>query len=173
MCLRLAFGGHPRASTTVFKHLTSTPSMHVRAHTLVLKMIIRVHHLPDDCLLAKLVPFVAAAPIKNRFRWPALLRQNPLWSNPQYTGGYTSVDDRLAHLSTDAHVKQSVLAYRNDLLHRILNRPDPPVLLSACRPIASFDGVWGGSLLVLSTVAVVPSMPLVLTSCPVSVLLKD
>ncbi|KAG1321914.1 hypothetical protein G6F63_013587 [Rhizopus arrhizus] len=116
--------------------------MHVRAHTLVLQMIIRVYHLPDDCLLAKLVPFITAAPIKNRFRWPALLRQNPLWSNPQYTGGYTSVDDRLAHLSTDAHVKQSVLAYRKDLLHRILNRPDPPVLLSACRPSIGIDGMF-------------------------------
>ncbi|KAG0852483.1 hypothetical protein G6F16_013877 [Rhizopus arrhizus] len=71
-----------------------------------------------------------------------LLRQNPLWSNPQYTGGYASVDDRLAHLSTDAHVKQSVLAYRKDLLHRILNRPDPPVLLSACRPSIGIDGMF-------------------------------
>ncbi|KAG1488446.1 hypothetical protein G6F52_013926 [Rhizopus delemar] len=101
-----------------------------------------------------------------------LLRQNPLWSNPRYTGGYTSVDDRLAHLSTDARVKKSVLAYRTDLLQHILGRPAPPVLLSACRPIASFDGVWGGSLLVLSTVAAVRPMPLVLTSCPAFVLLK-
>ncbi|KAG1606241.1 hypothetical protein G6F45_014027 [Rhizopus arrhizus] len=44
-CLRLAFGGHPRASTTVFKHLTSTPSMHVRAHTLVGSLY---HCCPDQ-----------------------------------------------------------------------------------------------------------------------------
>ncbi|KAG1442363.1 hypothetical protein G6F56_011092 [Rhizopus delemar] len=140
-CLRLAFGGHPRASTTVFKHLTNTPSMVVRAHTLVLKMIIRVHP-PNDCLLAKLVPFVTATPVKSRFRWPSLLRQNPLWSDSQYTGGYTSVDDRLVHFSSNASVKQSVLAYRTNLLHRILHRQDPPVLLSACRPSLGIDGVF-------------------------------
>ncbi|KAG1446696.1 hypothetical protein G6F56_009491 [Rhizopus delemar] len=141
-CLRLASGGHPRASTTVFKHLTNTPSMLVRAHSLVLKMIIRVHHLPDDCLLAKLVPFTSAAPVKSRFRWPSLLRQNPLWSDSQYTGGYTSVDDCLVHFSSNASAKQSVLDYRTYLLLRILHRPDPPVLLSACRPSLGIDGVF-------------------------------
>ncbi|KAG0907044.1 hypothetical protein G6F33_010898 [Rhizopus arrhizus] len=64
------------------------------------------------------------------------------WIEQPTFSGYTSVDDRLAHLSTDAHVKQSVLAYRNDLLHRILNRPDPPVLLSACRPSIGIDGMF-------------------------------
>ncbi|KAG1435978.1 hypothetical protein G6F56_013751 [Rhizopus delemar] len=102
--------------------------MHVRAHTLVLKMIIRSHYLPDDALLAKLIPFVTAAPIKSRFRWPAILKQNPLWSNPEFTGGCTSVEDRLTHFSSDASLKQSVLTYRSQLLQSLLARPDPPSL---------------------------------------------
>ncbi|KAG1451396.1 hypothetical protein G6F56_008100 [Rhizopus delemar] len=141
-CLRLAFGGHPRSSTAVFKHLTNVPSMHVRAHTLVLKMIIRSHSLPDDALLAKLIPFVTAAPRKSRFRWPAIIAQNPLWSNSEFTGGFTSVDDRVAYLSTNSSVKQSVLTYRSQLLQGILSRPDPPVLLSACRPVVRIDPLF-------------------------------
>ncbi|CAO3657892.1 unnamed protein product, partial [Rhizopus stolonifer] len=140
-CFKLAFGGHPKSSTAVFKHLTNVPSMHIRAHTLVLKMIIRTNYLPEDALLAKLIPFVTSAPIKSRFRWPAILQQNPLWSNPEFAGGFTSVDDRLTHFASNASLKQSVLTYRSQLLQDVLARPDPLVLLSACCPVIGIDPV--------------------------------
>ncbi|CEG82093.1 hypothetical protein RMATCC62417_16216 [Rhizopus microsporus] len=49
--LRLAFGGHRTASTTVFRHMTCLSAMHERAHTLVLKFILRTHFLLEDTLL--------------------------------------------------------------------------------------------------------------------------
>ena len=51
------------------------------------------------------------------------------------------MEDRLTHFSSDASLKQSVLTYRSQLLQGLLARPDPPVLLSACRPVIGIDPV--------------------------------
>ncbi|KAG1444258.1 hypothetical protein G6F56_010375 [Rhizopus delemar] len=139
-CLRIAFGGHQRSSTGVFKHLTNLPSMRARIHTLVLKFIIRFHYLPEDALLPILVPFLNAAPKASRFQWPALCESNPIWSNPEFTGGFTA-DDRLDYFSTPTNVKSSVLAYRSSQLTIAYNRPRPPVLLMACRPYLGIDPI--------------------------------
>ncbi|KAI8360896.1 hypothetical protein EDC96DRAFT_421109, partial [Choanephora cucurbitarum] len=50
--LRLAFGGHSKASTVVFRHLTHLPFMKERVAILGFKMLVRMQQLPSDTLLA-------------------------------------------------------------------------------------------------------------------------
>ncbi|KAG1446993.1 hypothetical protein G6F56_009399 [Rhizopus delemar] len=139
-CLRMAFGGHSRASTGVFKHLANLPDMRDRAHILVFKFILRAQFLPQDTLLASMVPFLSSAPLYRRFHWPKLCSTNPIWSNPEFTGGYTN-SDRLNYLSTSTNVRKSVLAYRSNRLTVKFNRPRPPVLLMCCRVSLGLDPI--------------------------------
>ncbi|ORE06461.1 hypothetical protein BCV72DRAFT_335919 [Rhizopus microsporus var. microsporus] len=118
-CLRMAFGGHRTSSTGVFKHLVNLPSMTERTTTLVFKFILRVHFLPEDILLSLLLRFVQDAPVRSRFRWPALVASNPLWSNPTLNGA----------------------TYRTQNLTKIYQKQNPPVLLSACRPYHGVDPI--------------------------------
>ncbi|KAG1032432.1 hypothetical protein G6F43_013772 [Rhizopus delemar] len=136
----MAFGGHARASTGVFKHLTNLPDMRDRAHTLVFKFVLRAHFLPDDTLLAAMTPFLENAPERHRFRWPILCKSNPIWSNPEFTGGFTD-SGRLEFFSTSNSVRNSVLAYRSHQLMIKLQKPRPPVLLLCCRLTLGVDPI--------------------------------
>ncbi|KAG1291395.1 hypothetical protein G6F64_013800 [Rhizopus arrhizus] len=110
LCLRMAFGGHRTSSTGVYKHLVNLPSMKERSVTLVFKFILRVHFLPEDTLLSMILSFVDSTPIitRNRFRWPALLKSNLIWSNPTLTDGHASTADKLTYLSSPASVRRTV-----------------------------------------------------------------
>lgn len=140
-CLRMAFGGHRTSSTTVYKHLVNLPSMKERANILVFKFILRVHFLPEDTLLSLLLRFVQEAPARSRFRWPALVASNPLWSNPALNGGHASTANRIAHFTCVAHVRLCTETYRELNLAAIYQKPKPPVLLSACRPYHCVDPI--------------------------------
>ncbi|KAG1043810.1 hypothetical protein G6F43_011575 [Rhizopus delemar] len=143
ICLRMAFGGHRTSSTGVYKHLANLPSMKERSVTLVFKFILRVHFLPEDTLLSMIRSFVDSTSIinRNRFRWPALLKSNSIWSNPTFTDGHASTADKLTYLSSPASVRRTVVAYRTQVLTSIYRKPNPPVLLSACRPYLGVDPI--------------------------------
>ncbi|KAG1200266.1 hypothetical protein G6F35_012404 [Rhizopus arrhizus] len=142
-CLRMAFGGHRTASTTVFKHLVNLPSMKERSTTLVFKFILRVHFLPEDTLLSILRSFINDLPptTRTRFRWPTLLTSNSIWSNPALTENHASTADKINYLSSPASVRRTVVAYRTQVLTSIYRKPKPPVLLSACRPYLGIDPI--------------------------------
>ncbi|KAG1167064.1 hypothetical protein G6F70_009594 [Rhizopus microsporus] len=107
----MAFGGHRTSSTSVFKHLVNLPSMTERATILVFKFIFRVHFLPEDTLLSLLLRFVQDAPARSRFRWPALVASNPLWSNPTFNGGHASTADRVDYFTCSAFTKNPILLF--------------------------------------------------------------
>ncbi|KAG0806350.1 hypothetical protein G6F18_014031 [Rhizopus arrhizus] len=99
---------------------------------------------------------------RTRFRWPTLSTSNSIWSNPALTENHASTADKINYLSSPASVRRTVVAYRTQVLTSIYRKPKPPVLLSACRPylVDLFDGVWGGSPVVLKPAAAVIHMPL-------------
>ncbi|KAG1449780.1 hypothetical protein G6F46_010860 [Rhizopus delemar] len=103
LCLRMAFGGHRTSSTGVYKHLVNLPSM--KDHTTIIN--------------------------RNRFRWPALLKSNSIWSNPILTDGHASIADKLTYLSSPASIRRTVVAYRTQVLTSIYRKPNTSVFLSA------------------------------------------
>ncbi|CEG71642.1 hypothetical protein RMATCC62417_07344 [Rhizopus microsporus] len=113
--------------------MTFLPAMHERAHTLVLKFILRTHFLPEDTLLHTIRSFTETAPQYRRFRWPALLCANPIWRDPQYNGATTTVEDRLAYYIPSKNLRQAILDYRARSLRLMRASSLPPVLLCACR----------------------------------------
>ncbi|KAG1046414.1 hypothetical protein G6F43_011102 [Rhizopus delemar] len=133
LCLRMAFGGHRTSSTGVYKHLVNLPSMKERSVTLVFKFILRIHFLPEDTLLSMILSFVDSTTIinRNRFRWPALLKSNSIWSNPILTDGHASTADKLTYLSSPTSVRRTVVAYRTQVLTSIYRKPNTSVFLSA------------------------------------------
>ena len=131
-CLRMAFGGHRTSSTAVFKHMTNLPTMQARVHTLVFKMVCRIKHLPADTLIS----VITRECTRRTFLWPKLQESCVLWS---------SLSPRLKAILTegvepgiiDSHVKKR----RQEILDSIRAGPDPPVLLSACRPKLGIDPI--------------------------------
>jgi hypothetical protein len=134
-CLRLAFGGHPKASTIVFRHLTNLPSMAARYDMLILKSVIRIQQLPEDTLLATIIRNSTRA----TFRWPRLLESSKLWSRLPDDG----TDARLEMVNDNAFLRQHWVESRQQVLDRVLDHPTKaaPVLLAACRPTLGIDPV--------------------------------
>ncbi|SAL96426.1 hypothetical protein [Absidia glauca] len=80
ICIRRLYNAHLRSSTHVMKHLTATPSMTTRLHTLQLKFVHRATHLPHDTLLFQLI---SVLPTPRTRKTPSLwhkLLQQPLAS---------------------------------------------------------------------------------------------
>ncbi|KAG1038994.1 hypothetical protein G6F43_012604 [Rhizopus delemar] len=140
-CLRLAFGGHQKASTAVFKHLTFLPHMHERVHTLRLKYLVRALNLPPDTLLSHILSFVSNAPLSRQFRWPKLLRSNPIWNDSEFNGTSSTIETRLTYFNKKSHLKNSILKYRSNKLQKIRHSQSRPVLLLACRPSLGVDPI--------------------------------
>jgi hypothetical protein len=110
-CLRLLFGGHPKSSTTTYRHITNLPDMRERVLTLGWKYVRRVPHLPPDCLL-HLVDRVAG-PIGRLHQ----LRRNPLLS--------LNTTDPVAHMRRGT----------------MLQRQQQFALMSYCRPRLGVDPI--------------------------------
>ncbi|KAI9262586.1 hypothetical protein EDC94DRAFT_499467, partial [Helicostylum pulchrum] len=55
-CIRRIFGGHSRSSAIVMLHLVELPSTKTRTAILQAQYMFRSTHLPDDTLLATLLP---------------------------------------------------------------------------------------------------------------------
>lgn len=140
-CLRIAFGGHRKASTAVFKHMTNLPSLTERAHILGFKYILRGQYLESDTLLGSLLHYLNSAPRYKQFRWPTLVRNNPIWKNPSLCGNLTKTSDKLEFFASSAQVKASILLFRNLCYHKKVNASNPPVLLSTCRITLGVDPI--------------------------------
>lgn len=128
-CLRLAFGGHPKSSTAVYKHMTGLPSMKERVSILVFKMAFRFQSLPDDTLVSQLLPLLTST----HQHWPKIFNSNPIL---QEIPDEERLDIPLAQ------VKPRIKMYRLGVLDSTLTRlPRPPVLLSACRKSLQVDPI--------------------------------
>ncbi|KAF7720553.1 hypothetical protein EC973_007541, partial [Apophysomyces ossiformis] len=75
-CLRLCYGSHRSASTSVMRHLTNLPSMAERVAYLQAKFVLRAHRLPDDTLLATVVAHLTNSSTSH---W-SKLQQTTLWA---------------------------------------------------------------------------------------------
>ncbi|KAI9334054.1 hypothetical protein BD770DRAFT_332882, partial [Pilaira anomala] len=131
-CLRMAFGGHRTSSTAVFKHMTNLPSMQARVHTLVFKMVCRIKHLPSDTLIS----VVTRECTRWSFLWTKLLKSSVLWSSPP-PRSMAILNECLDPGIIDNHAKKR----RQEILDSVRAGPDPPVLLSACRPKLGIDPI--------------------------------
>jgi hypothetical protein len=171
-CLRLAFGGHSKASTKVFKHLTALPSMRDRAEILTFKMMIRMQQVPQDTLLGSLRSHIFAYANETvRFQWPKLLRHNKLFIDtcPRDLSVRQSASDRLDRWidSTGGDPQKMIIKYRRSVLTTTLAAADAPVLLSACRPCIGVDpllylpmSVWERSRLLRWKMGWLPGRPI-------------
>ena len=109
-CLRLAFGGHSKSSTSVFKHITNLPSLKARIYHLQFKMIVRVsYYLPSDALISILLPRLK---VKSS-HWSKLCSCNPFWSliSVSESGDSLSLDEINHFVSSTALVKSHLLSY--------------------------------------------------------------
>jgi hypothetical protein len=134
-CLRLAFGGHPKSSTAVFRHMTNLPSMTARFNMVIFKSVIRIQQLPRDTLLATIIRNSA----RQTFQWPRLLDSSELWE------ALPNVNDaaKLRMVNEAGFIRSHAIEARQLIHDAILNNPEraPPVLLSACRPTIGADPV--------------------------------
>jgi hypothetical protein len=145
-CLRICFGGHSKASTAVFKHLTNLPSMRERAEHLVFKNLERMASLPvNSTMIGSLRNEILAAPKSKRLRWPKLLSSSPVWRQvrsiyrgPQYHP--ISTIEEWREINND-YKRTHFDGYRLTNLKVVLSKPDAPVLLSACRPSLGVDPI--------------------------------
>jgi hypothetical protein len=134
-CLRLAFGGHPKSSTAVFRHMTNLPSMSDRFQMLMFKSVIRIQELPEDTLLDTIIRTISRA----TFQWPRLLKSSALWAKlPEGT-----TDTRLQMVYETGFMQRHFLEHRQQEHDALLNHPTraPPVLIAACRPTLGVDPV--------------------------------
>jgi hypothetical protein len=145
-CLRLCFGGHSKASTMVFKHMTGLPSMRERIETLGFKMLVRMNHLPADTLIGSLLPHLKTSPVQSRFRWPALIKSNKIWHMLCFPAGappipvYRTIEHWISS-SGDVKISKIIFQYRQMNLRDTLAKVDAPVLLRACRPVLGIDPI--------------------------------
>jgi hypothetical protein len=127
-CLRLFFGGHATASTTVYKHICNLPYMEERLDILRTKLCIRFNILPADCLIRLITPLLTASRIH-------YLRTNAL---------HRSLPTPLLLNKLPDHITSYRLA---QLRRRCNHLTRPPVLLRACRtqpadPMANGMASW-------------------------------
>lgn len=149
VCLRLTFRGKGSASTQVYKHLTALPHMHERIAILAFKTILRLTKLPSDTLVGSLLPHIASAPAAIKFRGPELHRSSRLWHFICYPPGSTTdaiaprYDSIRAWLDSPQgnNLKEVISNFRKHNFQMLLNKPNPPVLLSACRPQLRVDPI--------------------------------
>ncbi|KAG0905391.1 hypothetical protein G6F33_012202 [Rhizopus arrhizus] len=66
-CIRRIFSGHSRSSVQVMLHLVNLPSMRTRVAVLQAQYLFRSTHLPDDTLLAHLLPYIQSS--TSRSHW--------------------------------------------------------------------------------------------------------
>jgi hypothetical protein len=135
-CLRLAFGGHKKSSTTVFKHMTNLPSMSDRVELLRLKMVARAKELPRDTLLATLIRHCG----HHSFRWPKLVKASTLWS--RVPGATDSA--KLTRITQEIDFERKLsLQIRQEAHDARMDDPmaAPPVLLAACRRKLKVDPI--------------------------------
>ncbi|KAI8335237.1 hypothetical protein EDC96DRAFT_548200 [Choanephora cucurbitarum] len=149
LCLRLAFGGHSKASTVVFRHLTHLPSMKERVAILGFKMLVRMQQLPSDTLLAVVLAHIASVPVAPRFRCPKLLQNNSIWKLVCSSSVYSSVSPSVSRFpslqqwiaTSGGDPKPVIRRYRRAYLAGLLSKPDGLVLLRACRPVLGVDPI--------------------------------
>ncbi|KAG1270861.1 hypothetical protein G6F66_013716 [Rhizopus arrhizus] len=77
-CIRRIFGGHSRSSVQVMLHLVNLPSMRTRVAVLQAQYLFRSTHLPDDTLLAHLLPYIQSS--TSRSHWYKLIN-TPMWKS--------------------------------------------------------------------------------------------
>jgi hypothetical protein len=135
-CLRLAFGGHKKSSTAVFKHMTNLPAMSDRVELLRFKMVVRAKQLPRDTLLATLIRHCR----HHSFRWPKLVKASKLWS--RVPGATDSAKLTRMNQEVDSDRKLS-LQMRQEAHNARLDDPEiaAPVLLAACRRELKVDPI--------------------------------
>jgi hypothetical protein len=144
-CLRICFGGHSKASTAVYKHLTNLPSLRERIEHLTFKNLVRLQFLEaDSTLVGSLRNCILHPPIKTTgLRWPKLLKSNSLWQYLQvhFVGSSsTPIVTIPSWIQINGpYTKKHFTHYRSSNLQAILSHIDPPVLLSACRPVLGVD----------------------------------
>ncbi|KAG2200495.1 hypothetical protein INT46_004264 [Mucor plumbeus] len=66
-CIRRIFGGHANSSIQLMLHLVNLPSMRTCVAVLQAQYLFRSTHLPDDTLLAHLLPHLQSS--SSRFHW--------------------------------------------------------------------------------------------------------
>jgi hypothetical protein len=144
-CLRLCFGGHAKASTTVYRHMTQLPSMSERVSILLFKFMVRLSRMPADTLLGSLIPHILDAPMSSRFRLPRLYKSSSIWKTLCYPPGapplpaYNSISDWIA--TTGGDVRKVIRSYRQQVVDDTRSKSDAPVLLMACRPKLGVDPI--------------------------------
>lgn len=116
--LRILMGGHPTASTKVFKHVCNLPWVEERRDVLVTKFCLKASTLPPNCLLIQLQPLLSSSCIQ-------YLKLNPLYR-------------RTINTLQPQPFPSIVEAHRMDLLHR---RRSDQILLRACRPTLAIDSI--------------------------------
>lgn len=77
LCLPRIIGGSSQSSVKVMLHLTKLPTMQVRTYTLQAQFLLRSLTLPDDALLACLLPHIHR--LDSHSCWYRLSK-SPLWT---------------------------------------------------------------------------------------------
>lgn len=75
-CIRRIFGGHSRSSATVMLHLVNLPSMKTRTAILQAQYLYRSIYLPENTLLATLLPHIQNSNSRSHWYKPTL---TPMW----------------------------------------------------------------------------------------------
>lgn len=128
-CIRRIFGGHSRSSAKVMLHLVKIPSMKARIAALQAQYVFRSTCLPDDTLLANLLPYIQNSSVQSH--WYKLSLTN-LWHSyckPQISSGLD---------------KKTFFAIRDtffvDQLQSLRSASDS-LLLSSCRTSLGIDPI--------------------------------
>lgn len=127
ICLRSIFGGSSRSSIKVMLHLAKLPTMTERIHILQAQFLLRSLSLPDDTLLANLLPHIRLP--KSHSQWYAISK-TPLWK--RCTQHIDSLDKRL--------LKKLRLQYLQDNWEQRRAARNSG-LLALCRPKISLDPI--------------------------------
>ncbi|EIE76949.1 hypothetical protein RO3G_01653 [Rhizopus delemar RA 99-880] len=127
-CIRRIFGGHSRSSVQVMLHLVNLPSMRTRIAALQAQYLFRSTHLPDDTLLAHLLPHIQSS--TSRSHWYKLAN-TLMWKS--LCGPILDTLDKKKFLS----LRTKFLA---DQFQHLYNNSDS-ILLSSTRPTIQVDPV--------------------------------
>jgi hypothetical protein len=126
-CIRRIFGGSNRSSVKVMLHLVKQPSMKDRVSLLQARFIFRAIDLPDDTLLATLLPHIQTSTINTQ--WYKLTR-SPCWQ-------LCAADANTLDLHSFRKRREQFL---EDKLLQLREDPNSK-LLSACRPYRTIDPI--------------------------------
>ncbi|CAO3594863.1 unnamed protein product [Absidia cylindrospora] len=123
-CIRRIYGAHNRSSTRIMRHLTNTPSMTERHHSLQLQYVHRMSYQPTDTLVYTMTTLMDAPRTKPGI-WHKLLKQ-PLASR-------LPTDDDVY-----VHIPDIIKTYRQEILD--VSHPQF-ALLQQCRPVNKVDPI--------------------------------